>query len=86
MVEQVATSPTSPAAKKPVAGLMDFFDALRKVADGEKITKVEWGDPKIFGVIQEGRLMIFNGVFADNKFHPWIISEGDLMGEDWKVL
>jgi len=84
--EQVATSPTSPVAKAPVSGVMDFFSALRRVADGERITKVEWGDPKIFGAMQNGRLLIFGGSFADNKFHPWVITGGDLVGEDWKVL
>lgn len=88
MAERVATSPSSPVAKKPeVAGtLMDFFTALRKVADGEKITKVEWGDPKIFGVLQGGSLVLFGGIPADGKFHPWKITDGDLVGEDWKVV
>ena len=84
--EQVATSPTSPVAEVPTVGVMDFFSALKAVANGGRITKVEWGDPKVFGAMQNGRLVIFGGVLADNQFHPWIISDGDLVGEDWKVL
>lgn len=89
MTEQVATSPTSPVAKKPKVGkpvVMDFFAALRKATAGERITKVEWADPNIFGVIKDGRLVIRGGVMGDDKFHPWIITDGDLVGEDWKVL
>lgn len=66
----------------PMPG-MSFPDALKAVIEGKKITKVEWGDSKIYGVLENGFLVIHR---EDGRAHSWIISEGDLMGNDWIVL
>lgn len=81
--EEQSKSPEIPA-KKPVEQNLTFPEALTAVAVGEKISKVEWGDAKTYGLLKDARLTIYR---SDNdKFHDWIVSEGDLLGEDWFVL
>jgi signal transduction histidine kinase len=76
---------TSPTVKKAPRdpNSMDFPDALRQVIDGKSITKQEWNDPSVIVKIVSDRLMI---KLDDGKFHPLIVSYGDLHGDDWVVL
>ena len=62
--------------------LMDFPTAVAMVIEGKKITKLEWDDPGVVGALHEGRLMI---LLDDGLWHPWIVSDGDLLGRDWVV-
>ena len=83
-----ATSPViakKPVVKKPGSG-MSFFSALRKVTDGKKITRDEWDNPEIYGVLKDGILQLYGGETGDGRFHTWTISEGDLLAEDWRIL
>jgi hypothetical protein len=73
----------SPVLKADEVEEMDFFRAMKKVLSGKKISKEEWSDKSIYGTLHNGILMLHK---ADNKLHNWIISEGDLIGEDWKVV
>jgi hypothetical protein len=62
---------------------MGFHEAMRKVLEGERITKGEWASKNVYGMLRDGFLMIHK---TDNKFYQWIISEGDLLGTDWEVV
>jgi hypothetical protein len=62
---------------------MDFPNALREVIGGLQITKLEWNNKNIYGLLENGKLMLHKD---DNKMYQWIISEGDLLGEDWVVV
>jgi len=62
---------------------MDFSQALRKVIDGKKISKLEWDDVEIYGLLKDGILQIR---LADKEFYTWKVSEGDLLGFDWFVV
>jgi hypothetical protein len=62
--------------------VFDFPSAINKIIDGKKITKQEWGNKDIYGILSGGFLMIHN----QNKLSQWIISDGDLMGNDWEVV
>lgn len=73
---------TSPLPKK-INLNMDFFTALRAVQDGSKVTKLEWADNKIYGLKKDGFLMIHK---ADDKFYNWVISDGDMGGNDWIII
>lgn len=83
-----ATSPVvakKPEVKEPGSG-MSFFSALRKVTEGRRITRDEWDNPEIYGILKDGILQLYGGEKLDGKFHIWTISEGDLISEDWKTL
>ena len=58
----------------------DFPEIMRKLIDGNKITKLEWNNKNIYGVLNEGILMLHK---EDGKFYKWIINEGDILGTDW---
>lgn len=62
---------------------LSLYLALRHVEQGERITKLEWNDPSIYGVLHAGRLRIH---LKDGLLHDWIISDGDLVGTDWVVV
>ena len=84
-------SPTqSPVEPHPtVIATMDFFEALRQVAKGETITKLEWDNPRIKCQMMPSNnnaiLMIFRADI-DSKWHSWIINDGDMAGTDWIVI
>ena len=70
---------TSPTPNKT----MSFPEAIKAIIDGKKITKLEWNDPEVFGVLRDGLLMLYG---PDEEWHKWIISDGDLTGEDWVTV
>ena len=71
----------TPRPQKPIT--MSFPDAMQEVAAGKKVRKLEWeSEPECFGVLHEGRLQIFR----NGKMNDWIVSDGDLAGEDFVVV
>lgn len=78
------TMATSPIIKKPSDKnkKMSFGEALSKIAEGHKVTKLEWNNKKDYGYM-EG---IFLWIFRNGKGHPWKINEGDILGKDWIII
>lgn len=67
----------------PNLNKMDFFDALPAVLKGQRITRIDWNDASIYGFLS------FQGLLSlrrDGENHSWIVSEGDMVAEDWVVL
>lgn len=73
-------SPTKPKVKK---NQLSFAEALQEVMTGKSITKLEWENRNIFGILKDEHLMLHK---SDNRYYDWILSEGDLRGDDWVVL
>jgi hypothetical protein len=63
--------------------LMSFAEAINELLDGQRITKLEWNNQEIYGVLVEGQLRLHK---SDGKFYAWTISEADLAGKDYAVL
>lgn len=61
----------------------DFCGAIRLLRDGKTVKRREWQDDRIMCRMVEGNLCILNGVVGDGKWHAWIVSDGDMDGEDW---
>lgn len=61
---------------------MNFTEALNKICDGQKVTRKEWDNKEEYGFLHEDRLRIH----IKGKIHDWIVSYGDLLGEDWEVV
>jgi hypothetical protein len=87
--------PHNPIISKPAASLIidgqptiDFYAALKAVADGKKITKLEWGDERIYGLLRFSVLMIYKPAEnpRDSRFYDWIINDGDIAGTDWVII
>lgn len=60
----------------------DFYQALKVASSGGLITKLEWSNPLIYGLMVDGKLMLHK---EDGRVYDWIISDGDLDGLDWTV-
>lgn len=78
---------TPAAGSMIIAGqpTLDFYAALKAIADGARITKLEWNDPETYGVLVDGKVMLRKHD-ADYEFYPWTISDGDIAGTDWVIL
>lgn len=62
--------------------LMDFFDAMRFVRDGAKVTRLAWGvDDSVF--MHAERLHLRK---ADGTLHQLMVSVGDMDGTDWVLV
>jgi hypothetical protein len=71
----------SPTPEKSTE-VMDFPAAMQAVIGGKFITRIEWNDSTILGGRHNGILMLY----INNDWHQWIVSDGDLLGQDWIVL
>ena len=63
--------------------LLSFFEALEEVADGKKVTKIEWKNPLIYIHLNSGFLMLHKEDGKDYRLTP---SDGDILGKDWVVV
>lgn len=72
----------SPQIKKTQLKTLNFYEALKCIAQGQKVTKLEWKNKEIYGCMKDEKLVIN---YTDG-LHPWIISTGDLAGNDYLVL
>lgn len=72
----------SPVPHKTNVITFDFPEAMRRVIDGRKITRLEWGTNNSYGLLKDGRLMIY----VEGKLHQWLVSDGDMLATDWVVL
>ena len=64
------------------AVLLDINGAINAIKDGKCISKTDWKDPKNFAMLKENTLQIH----LDGQWHSWILSRGDLVGQDFYVL
>lgn len=61
----------------------DFPEAIRRITNGELVSKKEWNDEEYYGIVSDGQLMLHK---PDGKLYIWWIKDGDLAGEDWFVV
>ncbi len=75
----------TPSVSTP--GLMNFFDALRKLAEGKRIARISWGNAD-YGVLKDGYVTVFHQKEGEKlaDFHKWLINDGDLTADDFIVL
>ncbi len=62
---------------------MSFPVAIRDVIDGKKIHKLEWKDKEYYGFLKDGILCLHK---PDGKTYQWVLSDGDLNGNDYIVI
>lgn len=62
--------------------LLTFHQIIDLLLDGKKVTRVEWKNEQIYGELRDNTLQL-NKM---GKVHAWIVSDGDMMGEDWYVI
>ena len=80
---------TSPTPIKPLEtatklpNTINFSDAIKKIAEGQKIHKLEWEDKQYYGFLNDDILCLHK---PDGSNYKWIINEGDLSGTDYVVV
>jgi len=72
----------SPVINKNVPVQMTFPDAMAEVIAGKKITRLEWANNEVYGVLKDGLLQIR----MDGQLKRWILSDGDMNNSDWLVV
>lgn len=78
-----APQAVSPTKKKEKPSEVDFYEALKEIMKGKSVTKLEWGNRNIYGILKDGHIMLHK---ADNRYYDWILTDGDVYGEDFIVL
>lgn len=59
-----------------------FSDAIGWIAEGKRVTRLEWDDQEEYGHLKDHWLMIH----TKEKDHTWLVSESDLMADDWVII
>lgn len=72
-----------PVEEAEIVDEMTFPEAMKEVIRGQKITRMEWNN-KDFCYLDEKLEQLL--IFVKRKNHTWVISKGDMMGEDWIVV
>ena len=72
----------SPKPKEEIK-MLSFTDAMYQISIGKKVHKLEWKDKEFYGFMQSDMLSIHK---ADGKTHQWILSTGDIQGDDYIVI
>jgi len=72
---------SSPIIKKEKIE-MSFYEALKKLVEGSKITRLDWNNESIYGFLFNGEVCIHN----EDGDHRWIINDGDVLATDWIEL
>jgi len=79
--DEKSTSP-NPAKMNIRPQAMNFPEALDEILAGAKVTKEDWEDEDIYGFMDNDQLMLHR----NRKDHQWILSKGDIEGEDFFVI
>ena len=72
-------SPTPPSKDKKE---LSFPEAMKAIIAGRKVRRVEWSDEQEYCLLKDSFLMIHR----NEKFHTWVISEGDMLAIDWVIV
>lgn len=67
----------------PIVNQMDFYEAIKEIMSGHKITRLEWGNSQYYCLFRQTKLQLRKD---DGKYYDWIINEGDLLADDWIVV
>ena len=81
-VATIVPSSPLPVQEDKYSGEIDFYEALREVVGGGKVTKLEWEDSSEYVFMKDERLSIHK----DSVDFNFTVREPDILGEDWVVL
>ena len=73
----------SPKPVKEAPKELNFYDALKAIMEGKSVTKKEWGNKEFYGLLVNGRLSLHK---PDGKDYDWVLTDGDIYGEDFILV
>lgn len=80
------TSPIIQDAEIVAPKRLNFYDALREMVKGNKVTRDEWDERRNYYLIKDGLLSLHKMGEADEVCHPFALTDRDITSEDWYVL
>ena len=91
---QAFTDKTGAVRPEPASNAygMDFGDAIRCLKRGQRVQRHGWNGKGMWLELQTPDAhskMSLPYIFmktADNKFVPWLASQTDVLGDDWRVV
>lgn len=72
-------TPSPTVQSKPQT--MSFPDAIHQIINGKKVARVSWGNDD-YGLLKDEWLTIS----TKGALHTWLVSQGDLEGNDWVIV
>lgn len=73
----------SPKVERMPLATLTFGQAIEEVLTGKSVTKLEWGDKNYHAILADEKLKLHK---PDDQLYDWLISEGDLRGDDYVIL
>ena len=70
---------------------MNFSRLIREISEGKKLARTSWSDKSILVLMHpltvgaEKTLCVYNAE-GDKMYHPWMVREEDMSGEDWEIV
>lgn len=65
---------------------MLFTEIVESLLQNKKVTRKEWGDKRTYLIISESLLSLHKAGEKEEVARPMIISDIDLIADDWEVL
>lgn len=65
---------------------MTFTDVVKEILVGKNVTRAGWEDKRHYVLLIDYILQLHKAGEDKNTTHPWILSEEDLVAEDWTAL
>lgn len=62
---------------------MKFTEALEQIMLGQLVTKKEWNNRAVHGILKDGTLLLKK---EDGLYYQWILTDGDLHGDDYELV
>lgn len=63
---------------------LSFGQAMDEIVQGHRVTRVEWNRNDHFCFLDEKTELLM--IHRDGKDHQWLISKGDMYGDDWVTV
>lgn len=82
-MEEANTTGHSPSKARQRAKDLDFYDALRLVGSGKRISRREWNTAEAFVALTDGFLKIHQ---ADGRADALLVRDVDLSADDWFIV
>lgn len=61
---------------------MNFYDAIREISKGNSVARKSWTEVA-YCYMSEDEVLLVN---RDGVDHQWLVSLGDILGEDWIIV
>lgn len=82
----MALTPSQELRTDRIVHLLSFQGIVDPLLEGKRVTRLEWGDKRIFYHLSGGIFSIHKAGEALEISHPVALNDGDLLGKDWIIL